>query len=382
LVKFSKYKEIKMASKWMKKIADDFGVIASQIEKQQLIIQPTRSPSLNWALDIGGFQAGKISVLYGIEQSGKSLLAMMAIADYQKRDKEAEFIWFDSEYSFNLPLFIKIGGDPDRLLVRKSNDPVKIFDFIGGEMLEMLQEGAPFKGIVIDSIKSIRYPKESNMKQTTDQKMGGTGASYLPSALKLIIPVIAEYNLMTFFIQQVTMEIDPMKALRNPYVITEGRALKHAADIMLEITKLDTKNAVLEHGENIHGGAQQVGHKVRVKVKKNRLGRPARTAQFTYHYDNGIVDTGTEIFELAKSLGIIFHPVNPDTGKVNAQMWQFANYPPIRGEANMLSFVKESKQVQDEVLKACFNYRDADVQLDSDGVVVDNVDLEDLNIEL
>src|SRR5690606_23107027 len=155
-----------------------------------------------------------------------------------------------------------------------------------------LQEGAPIRGIVIDSIKAIRYPKEANMKQTTDQKMGGTGASYLPSTLKLVIPVIAEYNLLTFFIQQVTMEIDPMKALRNPYVITEGRALKHAADIMLEIVKLDTKAGVLEAAEkNIHGGAQQTGHKVRIKVKKNRLGAPARTAQFTYHYDNGIVDT-------------------------------------------------------------------------------------------
>ncbi|MEM4726062.1 MAG: hypothetical protein QXG63_03910 [Nitrososphaerales archaeon] len=373
-----------MASKWMKKIADDFGVIASQIEKQQPLILPTRSPSLNWSLDIGGFQAGKISVLYGIEQSGKSLLAMMAIADYQKMDPEAEFIWFDSEFSFNLPLFKKVGGDPNRLLVRQTNDPVKIFDFIGGEMLEMLQEGAPFKGIVIDSIKAIRYPKEANMKQTTDQKMGGTGASYLPSALKLILPVIAEYKLLTFFIQQVTMEIDPVKALRNPYVITEGRALKHAADVMLEITKLDTKNGVLEVGENIHGGAQQVGHKVRVKVKKNRLGRPARTAQFTYHYDYGIIDTDVEIFELAKSLGVIFHPKNPETGKENTQMWQFANYPPVRGEANMLAFVKSSKKIQDEIMKACYEYKDnSTVKLDSDGIVMDEENsVGDLNIEL
>jgi RecA/RadA recombinase len=372
-----------MASKWMKKIADDFGVIASHIEKQPVIVQPSRSPSLNWGLDIGGFQAGKISVLYGIEQSGKSLLAMMAIADYQKRDQEAEFIWMDTEYSFNLTLFKKIGGDPDRLLVRRSNDPVKIFDFIGGELLEALQEGAPIKGLVIDSIKAIRYPKEVNMKQTTDQKIGGTGASYLPSALKLILPVIAEYNLLTFFIQQVTMEIDPMKALRNPYVITEGRALKHAADIMLEITKLDTKAGVLESGENIHGGAQQVGHKVRVKVKKNRLGRPARSAQFTYHYDKGIIDTDVEIFELGKSLGVIFHPKNPDTGKENVQMWQFGNYDPVRGEANMLAFVKSSKKVQDEIMQACFQHKDSStVNLDSDGVVVDEYSVEDLDIAL
>lgn len=369
-------------SKWMSKLTADFGAVAENLNTKLPPVVPTRSPSLNWATAIGGFQPGKVAVLYGPESSGKSLLAMMAVADEQKKDSEAIFIWFDAEFSFNLPLFVKIGGDPKRLIVRKSNDPLKIFDYIGGEMLEALQEGAPIRGIVIDSIKAIRYPKEANMKQTTDQKMGGTGASYLPSTLKLVVPVIAEYNLLTFFIQQVTMEIDPMKALRNPYVITEGRALKHAADIMLEIVKLDTKNGIVESGETISGAAQQTGHKVRVKVKKNRLGAPARMAQFTYHYDQGIIDTATEIFELGKSLGVVYHPTNPDTGKMNAQMWAVGSHPAIRGEANMLAFVQGSKVVQDEIMAACFAHKDAMVQTDADGVVVGDDALDDINIEL
>lgn len=370
-----------MSNKWLSKLTSDFGVIAESLNKNAPPAVPSRSPSLNWATSIGGFQPGKISVLYGPESSGKSLLAMMAIADAQKTDQDAIYIWFDAEFSFNLPLFIKIGGDPKRLIVRKSNDPLKIFDYIGGEMLEALQEGAPIKGLVIDSIKAIRYPKESNMKQTTDQKMGGTGASYLPSTLKLVLPVIAEYNLLTFFIQQVTMEIDPMKALRNPFVITEGRALKHAADIMLEIVKLDTKNGVIESGETISGAAQQTGHKVRVKVKKNRLGAPARMAQFTYHYEKGIIDTASEIFELGKSLNIIYHPKNPETGKENVQMWQFADYPAIRGEANMQSFVVESKKIQDEIIAACYQYKDAAVQLDASGTVIEENNPVDLDLE-
>jgi RecA/RadA recombinase len=361
-------------------MTSDFGMIAAELKNKTLPPCPTRSPSLNWATHIGGFQPGKVSVLYGPEQCGKSLLAMMAIADEQKKDPDAIFVWFDAEYSFNLVLFEKIGGDANRLIVRKSNDPLKIFDYIGGEMLELLQEGAPIKGLVIDSIKSIRYPKETNMKQTTDQKMGGTGASYLPSALKLIIPVIAEYNLLTFFIQQVTMEIDAMKALRNPYVITEGRALKHAADLMLEIVKLDTKNGVIESGETITGAAQQTGHKVRIKVKKNRLGIPARMAQFTYHYDNGIIDTGIEIFELAKSLGVIFHPVSAATNKQNTTMWQFGNHDPIKGEDNMKQYVVASKKVQDELMQACYDYyKDNAVHLDASGVVIDDSDLVDLD---
>ncbi len=367
-------------SKWLSRMTSDLGMVAAELKNKALPPVSTRSPSLNWATSIGGFQPGKISVLYGPEQSGKSLLAMMAIADEQKKDPEAIFVWFDAEYSFNLALFEKIGGDSSRLVIRRSNDPLKIFDYIGGEMLELLQEGAPIKGIVIDSIKAIRYPKETNMKQTTDQKMGGTGASYLPSTLKLVIPVIAEYNLLTFFIQQVTMEIDPMKALRNPYVITEGRALKHAADLMLEIVKLDTKNGVLESGETITGAAQQTGHKVRIKVKKNRLGIPARMAQFTYHYDHGIVDTGGEIFELAKSLGIVFHPVSSTTGKENTMMWAFGNYDPIKGEDNMKQFVINSKKVQNEIMEACYGCKDNDVKLDAAGIVIDNNNL--LNLDL
>lgn len=369
-----------MSNKWMSKLTADFGVVAEELNSKLLPPLPTRSPSLNYATGIGGFQPGKVSVLYGPESSGKSLLAMMAVADAQKQDKDAIFIWFDAEFSFNLPLFIKVGGDPSRLVIRKTNDPLKIFDYIGGEMLELLQDGAPIRGLIIDSIKAIRYPKELNMKQTTDQKMGGTGASYLPSALKLILPVIAEHNLLTFFIQQVTMEIDPMKALRNPYVITEGRALKHAADVMLEIVKLDTKNGIVESGETISGSAQQTGHKVRIKVKKNRLGAPARVAQFTYHYDNGIIDTDTEIFELAKALGVIFHPKNPETGKENVQMWQFSSYDAIRGEANMLAFVKSSKKVQDEIMAACNKHVGPKVEVDADGVAVSTED--DLNVEL
>jgi RecA/RadA recombinase len=368
---------------WMSKLTKNFGIVAAELKDNMLPVVPTRSPSLNWATDIGGFQPGKVSVLYGPEQSGKSLLAMMAIADQQKKDPEAIFVWFDAEFSFNLPLFKKIGGDDSRLYLRRSNDPLKIFDYIGGEMLENMQEGMPIRGFVIDSIKSIRYPKESNMKQTTDQKMGGTGASYLPSALKLIVPIIAEHNLLTFFIQQVTMELDPMKALRNPYIVTEGRALKHAADLMLEIVKLDTKAGVLENGETISGAAQQVGHKVRIKVKKNRLGKPARMAQFTWHYENGVIDTDVETFDLGKSLGIIFHPSNPETGKENTQMWQFSRYPAIRGEANMLAFVKDSKKIQSEIIEACYKHVDAAVKVDSDGIVIEDVsDEHDLRVDL
>jgi recombination protein RecA len=368
-------------SKWMSKLTSDFGAVASQLKKNEPAPIPSWSPSLNWATAKRGFMPGKVNIVYGPESCGKSMLAMMGIIELQRRDKEAIAVWCDAEFSFNVDFFVKLGGDADRLIVRKSNDPLKIFDYIGGELLEAIQEGAPVKAIVIDSIRSIRFPKDMK-KQTTDMIMGGTGANYLPSAFKLIIPVIAEHNILTFFIQQVSIQIDPMKALRNPYVLPDGQALKHAGDLMLEMVKLDTKNGVVESGETITGAAQQIGHKVRIKVKKNRMGQPARMAQFTFSYDHGVVDTNNEIFDLGKSLGVIYHPVNETTGKENVQMWQFGSYDPIRGEQNMRDFVKGSKAVQEEILEACYKHVDGKVEVDANGVVVEDGAIEDLEIDI
>jgi len=367
-----------MINKWMSKLTKDFGKIASDLKKKEPQTIPSWSPSLNWATGIGGFRPGKINILYGPESSGKSMLSMMALIELQKRDPEAIAIWFDSEFSFNTDFFIRLGGDADRLVVRKSNDPLNIFDYIGGELLELLQDGAPVKAIVIDSIRSIRYPKDIK-KQSTDMIMGGTGANYLPSAFKMILPVINEHELLTFCIQQVSIQIDPMKALRNPYVLPDGQSLKHAADLMLEVTKLDTKNGVIEQGETIAGGAAQLGHKVRVKVRKNRMGMPARVAQFTFHYQKGIMDTGGEIFDLGKSLGIIKHPVNPETGKENMQMWVFENDPPVRGEQNIRNLVINNKSLQDRVMNSCYSLKDSKVELDEFGFANDvDEDLESI----
>lgn len=364
-------------SKWMSKLTKDFGTVASEFKKKIPESIPSWSPSLNWATGIGGYRPGKINIMYGPESSGKTMLSMMGLIELQHRDPEAIVIWFDAEYSFEPSYFAQLGGDLDRLIVRRSNDPLKIFDYIGGEMLEMLQEGAPIRGICIDSIRSIRFPKDIK-KQSTDMIVGGTGANYLPSAFKMILPVIADFNLLTFFIQQVSIQIDPMKALRNPYVLPDGQALKHAGDLMLEVIKLDTKAGVVEAGENIHGGAQQIGHKIRVKVKKNRMGVPARTAQFTLGYGKGVINKGEEIFELAKSLGVIYHPINPATGKENVQMWQFGSMDPIRGEENMKNTIINSEQIQNLVMQACYNIVDKKVELDADGVVKD----EDVTVEI
>jgi recombination protein RecA len=367
-------------SKWMSKLTSDFGKIADDIPEPQESVIKMASPSLNWAMGNGGLVEGKAVCFFGPESGGKSLLMQLTLIEIQKKHKDAICVLFDAEYAFNPKWFKKLGGDAKRLIVRQTNDPVKIFDYMSGEMLEMIQEGAPIKAVAIDSVKSIKYPKDIK-KVSTDQTMGGRGASYLGSALKHVTPVIREHNITCILVQQVYEEMDQYKKMSNPWIVPDGRALKHFCDYMVQVDRLETKDGRIESGETMVGSAAQVGHKVRCRFRKNRVAAPYRVAQFSLDYSTGITDTGNEVFDLAKSLGVIYHPVNPDTGKENVQMWKFSTYDAIRGEANMRNFVCQSTKVQEEVMAICNSVGDEavssmnsalsdglDVNLDSDDI--------------
>ncbi len=340
-------------NKWVGLLTREFGEVASSMRKPADKVVALPSPSMNWVVGNGGIPVGKALVLAGPESSGKSFLAQLMVIQMQKDNPDGICIWFDAEYSFNPTWFTKLGGDPDRLIVRQSNDPLQIFDWIGGEMNEVAQSGAQILGIVIDSVKSIRYPKDIRT-ETTKMVQGGSGAAYLGSAFKLILPVIRKHDITTILVQQVYEEMDQYKKLSNPYIIPDGRSLKHFADYILEVTRVDNKGGKIEGGENIYGAAQQLGHKVRVKGKKNRVGAPYRVGEFTLEYDKGITHVGEEIFDLGKSLKVIYHPINPDSGKENSQMWTIGSHPPIRGEANMKQWVVSNKAIQEEIMKACY----------------------------
>lgn len=354
-----------MANKWMSKLAKDVGKIAADMPSPTDSVVKMPSPSMNWVVGNGGITRGKSLLLFGPESGGKSLLMQLVIKQLLIDEPEGICILFDAEYSFNPDWFRKLCGPEhedliDRLVVRQSNDPIKIFDYIAGELNEMIQDGAPIVGVAIDSVKSILYPKDQK-KKTTDQTMGGGGASYLGPALKLILPVIREHNITTIMVQQVYEEMDEYKKMSNPYIIPDGRALKHFSDYMLEVTRIDTKAGRIEEGKNMYGGAQQIGHIVRIRGKKNRLGAPFRAGQFSLSYTGGIIRVPEEIFELAKSLGVIYHPINEDTGRINNQYWKFADYEQIRGEANTLQWVKDNPNLHDEIMQACYDVNDKDV---------------------
>lgn len=364
--------------KWMGKLTRDFGVLASETKAPSEHVFKLASPSFNWAVGNQGISEGKVATLFGPESGGKSLLMQLMIIEIQKKYPDSYQILFDAEYSFNKLWFAQLGGDVHKLIVRQSNDPLLIFDYIYGEMLELLQEGCPIKAIAIDSVKSIKYPKDNKAK-STDLTMGGSGASYLGSTWKSVLPVIKEHMITTILVQQVYEEMDQYKKMRNPWIVPDGRALKHASDYMLQVEKLETKAGIVEVGKNIMGGKQQVAHKVRIKGKKNRVGAPYRVAEFTLSYTEGIINVAEELFELAKSLDVIFHPISETTGKINTQMWQFANYPSIRGEANIKLWVQNNSQYHEEMFDACCGVSDDKVQTRNEDMEITTDDL--INLE-
>jgi recombination protein RecA len=356
-------------NKWMKTLTSDFGKAAELLPSFKEMTIPTPSPSLNWALS-GGFVESKAYLFYGPEQSGKSLLSQLGLIEIQKKFPESIQIVFDAEYSFNKDWFVKLGGDPTRVVVRQTNDPVKIFDYMWTEMLEALQEGAPIKAVMIDSIKSILYPKDLK-KVSTDFVQGGTGANYLPSALKRILPVLREYHITSFAVQQVSENMDMYTKARNPYVLPDGRSLKHWADLMLQVDKIETKDTIVSRNEDITGNDLQIGHKVRVKVKKNRTGAPARVAQFTLDYEKGIINKEREILDLAKSLNIMRHPENPETGLENKLYWVFGNYDQVKGEENFVKWATSTPGMIDEVYAACLGSEVVPQTVDDDTLLSD-----------
>jgi RecA/RadA recombinase len=365
-----------MTNKWMSILTEDFGKAAAELPEPTDSVISLPSPSLNWAIGNGGLIEGKAICFFGGESGGKSLLMQLALIEIQRKYPDGICVLFDAEYSFNKAWFRQLGGDLDRLYLRQTNDPLKIFDYISGGMLEAIERGVPIKAIAIDSVKAIKYPKD-NKKQSTDQTMGGGGASYLGSALKHVTPVIRENNITCVLVQQVYEEMDQYKKMRNPYIVPDGRALNHFCDYMAQVDKLETKDNIIESGENIHGGAAQTGHKVRVKFKKNRCSAPYRTAQFTLDYTVGITDIGNEVFDLAKSLGVVFHPINPVSGKENVQMWQFGDMQPVRGEDNIRASVVGDTVLQERIMEACNGVSKSAIDAHNDSMAMVDVADED-----
>jgi recombination protein RecA len=279
------------------------------------------SVALDKSLGVGGIPKGRITEIYGAESSGKTTIALHAIAEAQKKGGVAAFI--DAEHALDTSYARKLGVNCDELLVSQPDTGEQAL-----EIAEMLVRSGAVDILVIDSVAAL-VPRAEIEGEMGDSHMG-LQARLMSQALRKLTATISKTNTALIFINQIRMKIGVV--FGNPETTTGGNALKFYSSVRMEVRR----------AAPIKDGQELTGNRTRVKIVKNKLAPPFKEAEFDLMYGEGISKTG-EIIDLGVELEIV----------EKSGAWYSYNSNRIgQGRENVKKYLLENAEVYNQIFEA------------------------------
>ena len=279
---------------------------------------PTGSLTLDMALGVGGLPRGRVIEIYGPESSGKTTVALHVVAEAQKMGGEAAFI--DAEHALDPVYAKKLGVDIDNLIVAQPDTGEQALD-----IAEALVRSGALDVIVVDSVAAL-VPKAEIDGEMGDSHVGLL-ARLMSQALRKLTAVISKSGTVVIFINQLREKVGVM--YRNPETTPGGRALKFFSSVRLDVRR----------GEVIKNGTELIGNKTKVKVVKNKVAPPFKTAEFDILYGEGISKEGN-ILDFAVENNII---------KKSGAWFSYNGEKIGQGRDNVRKYMVENKEFTAEI---------------------------------
>ena len=287
---------------------------------------PTGSLGLDLALGIGGVPRGRIVEVYGPESSGKTTLALQILAEAQKMGGEVAFI--DVEHALDPTYAAALGVDIDSLLVSQPDTGEQAM-----EICEALVRSGAIDAVVVDSVAAM-VPRAEIEGEMGDSHVG-LQARLMSQALRKLTGVIAKTNAVAIFINQLREKVGVMYG--NPETTTGGRALKFYASVRLDVRR----------GEQLKNGSEVIGNRTKVKVVKNKMAPPFKTAEFDVLYGEGISKEGS-VLDMALQANVV---------KKSGSWFTYEGDQLGQGRENVRQFLKDNPELTEEIenkVKAAF----------------------------